>query len=311
MVDLAPPPADAHLARRRDVALWRPYIAAALARHGLPIGDDLTAGDNPTHPTFLTGALVIKLYGGAPFWRASHDAELAANACVSRAPGLRAPELVAHGALFTGDAPWPYLVTRRVPGTPWSRADLDQDTRLAVAADLGAQVRILHDLDPALYAGVTTRWDHPPLLDALARSSFPPHLFGQVDAFLARLAPATPVLTHGDLVDHHVFVSGGRLSGVIDWGDATVTDRHYEVAKLHFHTFGADPELLARFLDAASWDPDADFPHAVLGWAIRRQADGLAQHHGFDLFNHLPRLLPLDTIRSIDELAERLFGRFC
>ena len=72
------------------------------------------------------------------------------------------------------------------------------------------------------------RQDRPtsPMVDALARSSLPRHLLHAVDDFLAATGPLERVVVHGDLMPRHVFVDGGRLVGLIDWGDAIVTDRH-------------------------------------------------------------------------------------
>ena len=36
--------------------------------------------------------------------------------------------------------------------------------------------------------------------------------------------PAEPTLIHGDLGAEHVFVEGGHITGVIDWGDAAIGD---------------------------------------------------------------------------------------
>lgn len=69
---------------------------------------------------------------------------------------------------------------------------------------------------------------------AAEQSSLPPHLIAQIDDYLARLGSCDRVFVHGDLVANHVFVENGRFAGVIDWGDAMVTDRHYELGKLYF-----------------------------------------------------------------------------
>jgi aminoglycoside phosphotransferase (APT) family kinase protein len=48
-----------------------------------------------------------------------------------------------------------------------------------------------------------------------------------VEAALAAAAPVPPArraLIHGDLGAEHVFVAGGRISGIIDWGDAALGD---------------------------------------------------------------------------------------
>ena len=105
----------------------------------------------------------------------------------------------------------------------------------------------------------------------------------------------------------HAFVENGRLTGIIDWGDAMVTDRHYELIQLHRDMFGCDKALLRVFLDASDWPVSKDFPRQALGLALHRQAIGLAQHHTMDVFEPVAELLPLRDIGTLEELAAELF----
>ncbi len=98
----------------------------------------------------------------------------------------------------------------------------------------------------------------------------------------------------------------GQLSGIIDWGDATVTDRHYELGKL-MDTFDWDKRLLKTVLQTSAWPVKNDFAKKSLGLALYRQAVGLTQHHTFDVFYKLPNLLSLEDIPTLDELALTLF----
>jgi Phosphotransferase enzyme family len=52
-------------------------------------------------------------------------------------------------------------------------------------------------------------------------------------------------LLHGDLHGDHVFISGARLVGTVDWGDALCGDLYYELPALFFGTFGASKRLLS------------------------------------------------------------------
>jgi hypothetical protein len=87
-----------------------------------------------------------------------------------------------------------------------------------------------------------------------------------------------------------------------------VTDRHYELAKLHLDMFDGEPGLLRAFLDASGWPIAADFARKALGLALYRQAQGLAQHHTMDVFHKLPARLPLQDIATLDELAATIFA---
>jgi hypothetical protein len=292
-----------------DADFWSPYVAEVLERHDLAaVAREPVAGVGGTYPTFLCGDVVVKLFGYARAWRDSHESERAAPALVGADPVIVAPRLLAEGRLFDNiDASWPYLVTTRVRGFAWEYAELSAEQRISVAVELGRQVRRVHTLRPA---GLATHGDWASLgvAEAAARSSLPQHLVAQIDDYLARLGPVDPVFVHGDLMFRHVFVEDGRLSGIIDWGDAMVTDRHYELAQLHLALFDCDRALLRAFLDGSDWPVTEDFARLAMGQALYRQAHGLAQHPTMDVFYKLPALLPLEDVYTLDELATELFA---
>ena len=142
---------------------------------------------------------------------------------------------------------------------------------------------------------------------AVEKSILPRHLVAQVDDFIAKLDDFDRCFVNGDIVDTHVFIENGHLSGIIDWGDAAVTDRHYELGKL-LDTFDWDKKLLKTVLDTSNWPVKKNFSKQALGLALYRQAVGLTQHSSFDVFYKLPDLLPLEDIATLDELADILFG---
>lgn len=302
-----------YVARLGDVGFWWPWIGGILERHG-GAGRHIEAGIGGTFPTFLAGGVVLKLFGYLPQWASSFAKERAAQAVLAADPAILAPRLLEAGRLWDEPmAPWPYLVTTRMAGRSWERAGPTAAQRLAIAADLGRQIRHLHALRPAAVRAVADlatdeAWRGLDVTAAAAQSSLPRHLLGQVAGFLASLGPADTVLVHGDLMGRHVFVEGGRLAGIIDWGDALLTDRHYELAKLHLDLFDGDRALLGAFLAASDWPVTPDLPHRALGQALRRQAHGLVQHHSMDVFHKLPVLLGQRTVATLDELAVALFA---
>jgi aminoglycoside phosphotransferase len=217
-----------HVSRLGDIEFWQPYLAEILERHHLTdAGQQPVAGFNATYPIFLCGDVVVKLFGYSRSWRASHAGERAAYALLATDPAIAAPRLLAEGQLYDDvDAAWPYLVATRMSGVSWRNAGLSVEQKLSVAADLGGQMRRVHALRPA---GVATHadWSAVNVAAAALHSSLPPHLIAQIDEYLARLAPFDRIFCHGDLVADHVLVENGRLAGIIDWGVAMVTDRHY------------------------------------------------------------------------------------
>ena len=298
-----------YVSRLGDPGLWGPCLSRILDRHGLTrSAAEPEAGFNPTYPTFLHGDVVVKLFGYVGGWRRSHAAEQAALALVASDPQIAAPRLLAEGRLFDdAEAPWPYLVTSRIAGVASRRADLSAEQRHSLARDLGRQVRQVHALDPS---GMVKHvdWQHLDVAAGAESSSLPPHLVAHIGDYLARLEPFDRVFVHGDLVAGHVFVENGCLAGIIDWGDAMATDRHYEIIQIHRDLFGCDKSLLRAFLDASDWPVDETFARQALGLALHRQAIGLAQHHTMDVFEPVAALFPLRDIATLDDLATELFA---
>lgn len=298
-----------HISRIGDVDFWWPYVAEILQRHDLvDAAQEPVAGFNATYPTFLYGDVVVKLFGYSRWSREIHAGERAAHALVATDPEITAPRLLGEGRLYDDvDAPWLYLITTRMPGVASWRAELSAEQRRSLAAQLGRQVRRVHALRPS---GVATDEEWPALNVAAAaeRSSLPPHLIAQIGEYIARLERFDRVFVHGDLVAMHVFVEGGGLTGIIDWGDAMVTDRHYELIQLYRDMFGCDKSLFRTFLEASDWPIGKDFPCQTLGLALYRQAMMLTQHPSGDVFEPIAAQLPLQDIGTLDELASELFA---
>jgi len=83
----------------------------------------------------------------------------------------------------------------------------------------------------------------------------PPQHRSTAEALLERVATVgEQALCHGDLVSEHVLARDGRLSGVVDWGDARVTDPALDLAWALNATSVAFGEAVAR---AAGVDDDA------------------------------------------------------
>lgn len=265
-------------------------------------------GANPTYPTFVCGAVVVKFFGGLPGWRAAAHAERVAHRVLAQDPEILAPRVLAEGELDPGGPdPWPYLVTARARGTPLAQLDPSPTRFRRLAASLGAQLARVHAL-AAPDLPTPAEVDAPTPLEGARRSRLAPHLAEQVDGYIARLPPAVPVLVHGDLVSNHVYVEGDEVTALIDWGDALRADRHYDLAKLMVAALRCRHDLLDAFLEGAAWTRDPQLPRRALGWALVRQATGLGQHRGFDVFYELPGLPPWDQLRDLDQLATALFG---
>ncbi len=287
------------------VDFWRPYVK----RHDLYDTDQqLVAGLNATYPTFIYGEVVVKLFGCTAAWRKAHTFERAALMLVAADPMVAAPRLLGAGRLYEDHpAQWPYLITSRMPGVASSCVTLPSEQRVSIAAELGQQIRHVHKLRPSGIASAAD-WQTQDIAVAAKQSSLPPRLVAQIHNFLERLEPFDNVFVHGDLCASHVFVVNDHVTRVIDWADAMVTDRHYEIVQLYRDMFGCDKNLLRVFLQASNWPVDRSFPFKALGLALHRQAIGLAQHHSMDVFEPIAARFPLKDIGTLDELAIELFA---
>lgn len=282
-----------------DPGYWAPYVLAVLRRHHLPI-TSVEAPFPGSFPTFLVGDLVVKLFGDTFDGPASHAAELAMHELLAGHPAIAAPALVAAGHLFQDAPAWPYLVTERLAGVAVRDAELTGRVAGRVADELGHLAQRLHALEPP---PAVRRRNLVPRLRATAaerlrRFDLPEHLLTQVPTYL-RDAPAPDTLVHADITADHVFVDGGALAGVIDWGDAIVADRCYELVALYLDAFAGRRELLERFLYAYGWSRPEDFPRRALQAVLEFQFDAIAT---------VRDLVDLDAIEDLDELAVALFG---
>jgi hygromycin-B 7''-O-kinase len=309
---------------------WRPYVAAVCAHHGLPC-ETVRGGVPGTCPTWLVDErYVVKFFGRLYEGGHSYAVEAAVyEALAGQSDGLT-PRLVAAGRLCDDGVsegwPWPYLVSTYLSGRPL--AELGD---VAPAEDLAAMARQagewlwgLHETP--LHAAEVTEGDPlalswAPFLAFLARQrcgcgarhlawgGLPAHLAAQVDEYLAPAEELVdtgrpPQLLHADLTEDHLLgertADGWRLAGVIDFGDARVGERAYELGALHLGAWRADKRLLQDFLagyGAWDWGPEE----------VRR-AMNMALLHQFDVFGQVAARYPeMARIETLDELARRLW----
>ena len=257
-------------------------------------------GFNATYPTFVGERAVVKFYGGTAVSRATYQTE---RAVLERLGEGGAPRLLGWGEIDG----WPYVRMQRMLGRSLAHVALDADARRAVASALGERLRRVHAIAPP---SAVPRWDALggwDVVEGARRSSLPERLWGQVVGYVADLR-AEDGWVHGDVCDMHVFVDGGELSGLIDWGDALRVDPHYELIQLQRSVFGCDRGVLRVFLEAYGWRLARDFPRRALGWALVRQATGWVQHRGMDVFEPVAEAGLFEGVDTLDELAEVLFG---
>jgi len=240
-------------------------------RHGLRT-DTLTRIGGGTNVLFADGhGVVIKLY--PPFGQHSADVERSVLAHVRGRLGVATPEIVATGTVEAGPTAWPYLVMTRLDGVAldsvWSA--LDPDSQVGIARALGTLIARLHSLPiaglerfvrdwPAFVAGGVARC----VGDQRAHGT-PETWLAQLPGYLAQL-PALyppefdPVLLSGDIHQDHLLVveRDGRweLAGLLDFDDATVGFREYELALPAMILMPRRPDLLRPLLLAYGYRED-------------------------------------------------------
>ena len=299
-----------YLQAKSNIEFWCPMLATVLKRHNLEQPHlHIVAGYNSTYPVFVCGAVVIKFFGHRKNWQAAFSNESAAYQCLAQDARCRVPQIISSGQLFNHSAmPWSYIISNKIDGTAWLNSDLSYAQKKIVAAELGQQLRYVHALPICSTLLEDSGWDSLDLKAAARHSSLPQQCIAQIDSFIKTLEPFDRVFVNGDMVAMHVFVKDGHLSGIIDWGDASVADRHYEIGKLCLSLFPGDKVLLKILLEAAAWPMSKNFARQTLGMALYRQAMGLVQHHTFDIFYELAPSLPINQVANLDELADLLFA---
>jgi Ser/Thr protein kinase RdoA (MazF antagonist) len=307
------------------VETWEPYVQAICDRHGLSgriVAADL-AGTNPVFiiaPHNQAPRCVVKLYETRLFdGTRSCAMERAVYGLIAQHPHLPAPALLAHGDLF-GDGRWPYNVIRHIPGHSLSQASdqLGPTDRLNLAAFLGRHLRALHSL-PTPPTLIQAREPFREFLHAQYAAceqrlrdwgAVSPHLLGTLHFYLfdeaawdTALLEPTLRLIHADLNADHVLgqrdpnTGAWTPTGLIDFGDARVADRLYELVPLHLGLFGSDTTLLRAFM--AAYGPDDDL-----------QRDFVRRAMNFTLlfqFNALGWLAKARSALSWEALAARIW----
>jgi hygromycin-B 7''-O-kinase len=281
-----------------DPAYWGPYVREVLLREGLPIAQ-LEAGFVGTFPTFLAGHVVVKLLGSSFDGAQSWAAEVAMHQLLSDNRAVPAPLILASGKLWHDEPVWPYIVTERLAGAPVRELELTGVEAEELASQLGMVVAELHHLSPP---AEVARRDllHRLRKDAALRLrnfGLPDRLAEQVPGYLAD-ASTRQVLVHADITEDHVFVANNGLEGIIDWGDAFVADRYYELAATYLDALRGKRLLLKRFLDGYGWDITPSFPRQALQGILEFQ---------FNAVDRLQRLVDLGDVATLDDLAARLF----
>ncbi len=196
-------------------------------------------------------------------------------------------EAMALAPIRTPEILWrkpPVLALAALPGTALGR--LGEPSRASPAAwtAAGTAVRMLHAAPLPPWPGrtldeVDSRLDAECHWLAVNRV-LPTNLITRNRRVAdAALRPWTPVFTHGDLQVDHVFIDNDKVTGVVDWSEASQGDALYDLAIL---TLGHE-EHLDDVVAGYRTDVDLDVIRAWWSWRSLVAVRWLVEH-GFDPF---------------------------
>lgn len=271
----------------RHTDSWRPAIDAIAGRHGLS-GRFEPSRDGST-VVFLSARWCIKLFPPLAGFLASEQREATSLEAIGGRLPIATPVIEERDQLEG----WPYLVTTRIPGVAIDRvwADLDSATRQALAVELGAALRAMHDLDGAHLAAITEPWStfrpaqRGRCLSRERDKGLSAPRLAQLEAYLDRLdripePQAKPAILHTEVGPSHVLVEGDRIGGLIDFGDAMVGDPEYDLAPVGMFVTRGDRHALGALCRAyglADDDlADPQRPHRLLRHALLHRYGTLA-----------------------------------
>jgi hygromycin-B 7''-O-kinase len=143
-----------------------------------------------------------------------------------------------------------------------------------------------------------------------AWGTLPEHLIEQIEPYLKQASdllvhPEPPAVLHCDLTADHVFGAWeGETwvpTGIIDFGDAKIGDRRYDLVALHIESFGGDKDMLRAYLECYGFDvgrrPD-----------FARQAMHMTLLHEFNVLETVFEFMPeARRLPSLDQLATALW----
>ena len=223
-----------------------PTLLRTLAAAGLPARGRFHSKAGWVSRVWVGDEHVVRLSNGQFRDAYRHEAAVVNLLAGSEVPHAR---YLAHGD--GPDGPW--YVSERLPGRTLSEAwpTADSHTRQAMIESLGSALRALHRV--RVPAGLLPPWltdalagkpwaaFHPPVVRAApqqveAARRMPGHdsrLLADVADWigerLALFAADDPVLVHGDLHGSNVIVGQGRVTGLIDFAEASAQPADVEL----------------------------------------------------------------------------------
>jgi aminoglycoside phosphotransferase (APT) family kinase protein len=195
-------------------------------------------------------------------------------------------EAIALAPVPTPEILWrkpPVLAIAAVPGKALGILGEPSTASPVAWAAAGAAIRTLHEAPLPPWPGKTSPDEIAANLDSecewlITSGVLPADLVTRNrEVAEAAFRPWTPVFIHGDLQITHVFVDGDKVTGIIDWSEASQGDAMFDLASL---TLGHE-DRLAEVLAGYGTDVDQDAIRAW--WSLRSLLNSRwLIEHGFD-----------------------------
>lgn len=286
-----------------DVASWKSFVRSEARREDGPFARVIDAvweaeglgratpvrAERGSTPVFFVGDLVVKFV--PPPYLDEAVREVGALRELEGKLPVATPEVVATG-LVSG---WRWLVTTRLAGSSLrDDSAISEADRCSVAEQVGDALRALHALAPDGFHEGSCDWSAFMRERVSKAPNFQlehglhPDAVGSLDAwFDGSLIPDDRrSLLHGDLHHEHVLLervgASVRVVGLIDFGDAIVGHREYELVTPMFFVASTSRDAQRALLSG--------YGYALDDVSARRLTALSAAHQ----FNALARFLPKD-----------------
>lgn len=243
-----------------------------------------------------------------PFWAEDAGLEIAALEAVPAGGPVATPRLLLHG-IIDG---WTVLLMERLPGSILSEQwpSLNMEDRAEPTLQIGVIAAWLHGLTTPVASPLSINWtrnirdQEQSSFEALAEDGAPSVLRATWSRFLAQVGPlptpgSTPVLLHGDLSTGNLIVQETegtmRITGLVDFGDASLGEWIHDWISPGIHNFGGDPGVVLAFCEGYGLPSSKRTPEL--------QAHLLARcvlHYGW---SYLRKKFPLENTASWAEVA--------
>lgn len=245
---------------RHQLEVWEEAVQEVCAAGGVRFGEPAAFADGSNLVASVGDRYVVKIF--PPFHRHQWESEHRVLAHLNGRVDVPIPELIASGVREDG---WTYVILSKLPGVTleavWpscshrERADLLARIGAIMAEVHAVSVGDLRDLEPAWggflarqVAGCRARHE---------RLGMPRWFIEGVEAFVKEALPLLPsafepVVLTGEYTPFNLLVERGgegwTISGMIDFGDAMVGFREYDLLGPCVFLAGGDPALLRSLL---------------------------------------------------------------